>query len=410
MNSLERTHTLFQQRFWPIARVARQSWARKRGILTFVPYTTFLLVLLTCRPFVSPAQAASSPAGLESPTIYEQYANYAVAINLSNGSLRWKHAFDSQLSQWPVASQNQIFVTLQNGEIYALQPADGAIIWHTSLLSSSAVQSGFFFAGLLVGDGDSVFAGTTDGYIYALDRNTGHVLWKVSAPKCSQPPPSASEDACTVWPAAQANGTLYIVEGVSSGFYALDSQQGTLLWYHADPVYIDSTSDDGTFVYLITGQVGNSVTITAFDTASGRNVLTFPDHQGYSVQFANQNHVLYLYDGSTQQLSAYESPSGRLLWHKPTNDDLPGTRFSTAHGMLFLRDSVFNADQGSTDLFAYDASGNALWHWHVDAWDGVDAPRWLENQVYFSTISGVYALNPATGQVNWQDTWQSLGV
>ncbi|HEU4739757.1 MAG TPA: PQQ-binding-like beta-propeller repeat protein [Solirubrobacterales bacterium] len=80
---------------------------------------------------------------------------FLVALNLTNGTARWKHGFQSSLSGPALVTNDVVFATAADGRVYALDTKNGKKLW--SEKASSAIEGGLTVAGntLLVRAGNS---------------------------------------------------------------------------------------------------------------------------------------------------------------------------------------------------------------------------------------------------------------
>ena len=107
-------------------------------------------------------------------------------INTSNvGDLRlaWQHTPSSSkrgIQSFPLAVDGILYYTSSSGEIWALDGANGALVWHYKAKIDVERAEGTFYnpynRGLAIAYG-KVYTATTDGRVIALDKSTGKVVW-----------------------------------------------------------------------------------------------------------------------------------------------------------------------------------------------------------------------------------------
>src|SRR5260370_7444737 len=144
-----------------------------------------------------------------------------VALNASDGQLRWKADVGGNFSAPPVADDRSVFAAGQygapvneqrhaNGTLRALSKTTGVTVWMRTL---QAPLSG----SLLVGD-HALFAGGADGKVYAFDKRTGLTLWvnQYSEEFSSQP----------------AAGRFLYIGSEQGSLFALDQATGNAAWYY----------------------------------------------------------------------------------------------------------------------------------------------------------------------------------
>lgn len=188
-----------------------------------------------------------------------------------------------------------------------------------------------------------LYVGSGDWNLYALNARTGALVWKyrtLSEIYASSP--------------AVYNGVVYF--GSEDRYvYALDAQTGVLKWKFltsdccdiwSSPVVVDNV------VYI----GGGGPTMYALDASTGSVLWTFTSGDLISAAPAVSNGIVYFtsYDSYVYALNA---TNGTLVW-----------KFLTGpYGMLFI------------------------------------APVLADGLVYINSLSGLYALDAATGNVIWAD-------
>lgn len=70
---------------------------------------------------------------------------FLVALNLANGTPRWKHGFQSSLAGPALATNDLVFATSADGTAYALSTKNGKQLWDEKV--SSAIEGGLTVAG-----------------------------------------------------------------------------------------------------------------------------------------------------------------------------------------------------------------------------------------------------------------------
>ena len=96
------------------------------------------------------------------------------ALNLANGRSAWRARLDTRLSAGPGAGEGLVAVGTPKGEVIALDAADGAERWRVKV-------AGEVLARPAVGGG-RVIVHTTDGRLTALDAADGRSLWTFEQP------------------------------------------------------------------------------------------------------------------------------------------------------------------------------------------------------------------------------------
>jgi len=119
-----------------------------------------------------------------------------------------------------IAADNKLFVPTQSGNLYALDPADGEIIWRFEsgepIMHTAAVTDG------------RVFFATIYGSVFAVESQTGKQIWQWNNGKRT----GFSAAVCL------ADGKIFI-GGRGGDFHTIDQETGREVWsYHIDaPIY-----------------------------------------------------------------------------------------------------------------------------------------------------------------------------
>jgi len=139
-----------------------------------------------------------------------------VALNAESGETIWRFRGLEARSPWIVAGAHHVYVNLSATEVAALDAYDGGLCWRTALeagqLGGGAALAGDRLYVPLWHDGEG------NGALAALDAVTGDVLWTFS---------TGAEGLTGV---AVANGVVYLTGWASSTVYALDADEGEVLW------------------------------------------------------------------------------------------------------------------------------------------------------------------------------------
>lgn len=145
-----------------------------------------------------------------------------IALNASDGQLRWKADIGGNFSASPVADDRSVYTAGQygapvneqrraNGTLRALSKTTGVTVWMRTL---QAPLSG----SLLVGE-NALFAGSADGKVYAFDKRTGLTLW--------------SNEYAEGFSSQPAAGGHFLYIGSEQGsLFALDQATGKAEWHY----------------------------------------------------------------------------------------------------------------------------------------------------------------------------------
>ncbi len=305
----------------------------------------------------------------------------------------------------PTVVNGVVYVGSWDGYEYALNAADGTLIWRTNLGITSAPTCNPTSAGVTsvatVQNG-VVYVGGGDAYWYALDASTGAVLWKVYTGDNS-----ASGGHYNWASPLLYNGYAYI--GIAS-FGDCPLVQGQVL-----QVSLSTHQVVNTFNVVPTGQGGGGVwTSPTIDAASNTVYVTTGTQAGSQTL----SQAIIGLDAATLTLkSSWQIPAAQAIsdsdWGTtPTVfDDATGTHLVAAankNGYLYAYDRA-------------DVAAGPLWQQKIgtppgscpQCGDGMASSGAFANgRLYYAsgptTINGstypgsVRALDPATGAYLWQ--------
>jgi outer membrane protein assembly factor BamB len=207
-------------------------------------------------------------------TGYPPYANALVALNATNLNVvgSWQVpdvgiGTDSDFGTTPTLLQSpsglpMVVLTNKDGLAYAFNRGNVSSngswgpIW--TLDTGGGLSSGAYEGGTLY----------LAGYgLYAVDPANGSVLWENSSANFS----------ATLSPLTWANGIVYIGSSQGDEIYAVDAQNGSTLWWAAVPgggnIAAESVVDDGQ-LYVPSGNYGTEGNLTAYGLTLAGNAST----------------------------------------------------------------------------------------------------------------------------------------
>ncbi len=190
------------------------------------------------------------------------------AIDPANGDILWSYEFPSgAIAGDPVAAGGVVYVTTDQGELYALTAASGNLRKRVTGFgqfgaSPNVVRSGVVYAGL----DDKV------GTVVAVDMTSGKTVWRRTVGRSLY---GASLD--------EQNGTLFAgVTGyeASGGLHSLDAATGKEHWF----VPVNGGVNEGPIVaggvvYTGNGSLGNGQ-LQAFSAATGAQLWNYLSPDG----------------------------------------------------------------------------------------------------------------------------------
>lgn len=205
------------------------------------------------------------------------------ALDATTGQALWSKPFDpgtkTRIWSKPAVKGNTVFVASQDHHLYAVNTADGSLIWKFPKDGQPEIGT---LPGSPVVHGDTVYVGSFDSNLYAIGLN-GELKWKFTAEG-------------RLWDGpAEANGVLYQGD-LSGNIYALDPATGLATGWPqpaklaggvlATPLVADGVIYVGTDqakVYALETATGRSVWQIPFSARDGEMMLITPQISGDSL-------------------------------------------------------------------------------------------------------------------------------
>ena len=345
----------------------------------------------------------------EQQSLYLSAADCLYAIHAADGTVRWcqqvtptrksevsSHARHPMVSYPPPTRMtfgapqvvnDVVYVCMSRYGAYtcAFNASDGSLRWRTP--TDARVRSMPFmdWAIPLVKDG-IVYSGT-----YALNEQDGAVLWRIDDID------TTAEGTLSLH--TLSDETLYAT--THSGIYAINAQDGQIRWlYQPDEQTIVSGSPIVANRLLYAGTSGSvdypeKSYFCALGVETGAEVWRYP--MGGYIGAVVQDETIYVSSGN--RLSALDTTSGMLRWQH---------QFAAAgHDSATIAENVlYITTDGAYSLSSED--GGVLWHQDLGSSPSVSfgLPVVLDGAVYLARIDGrgwgvLYAFNTRTGAEYW---------
>jgi len=234
------------------------------------------------------------------------------ALDATTGRPRWDKPFDpgtkTRIWSTPAVKGNSVFVASQDHHLYAVNTADGSLIWQFPKAGAPEIGT---LAGSPVVYGETVYVGSFDSNLYAISMS-GELKWTFTAEG-------------RLWDGpAEANGVLYQAD-LSGNVYALDPATGqATLWpqpakvaggVRATPLVADGVIYVGTDqnkIYALETETGRSVWQNPFNARDGEMMLITPQISGDSLIVLPN-----LAGADPVRLYGLNKATGALLWRFP---------------------------------------------------------------------------------------------
>ena len=226
-----------------------------------------LLYKLTHDGFVEWTHAttsrARSVATFDSSRVYVAASSQIHALDASDGSLLWIFAAAHRVDSLDTDDAGNVYATTSRGHLYKIDPT-GAQVW----LEEYELQSFLIGYGYLTVKDGYIYTsqGPNRGDVYALDAADGSLLWTYSGHGDS-PVLGFAADGQRVFTSGRT----------TTGVHAIDAATGTLLWiYTGHTADIRGLATDGERVY--TGSDDDEA--HALDASDGSLLWTYSGHAG----------------------------------------------------------------------------------------------------------------------------------
>jgi alcohol dehydrogenase (cytochrome c) len=156
--------------------------------------------------------------------------------NVGDLSLAWQHTPSSSkrgIQSFPLAVDGILYYTSSSGEIWALDGAGGALIWHYKAKIDVERAEGTFYnpynRGLAIAYG-KVYIATTDGRLIALDKTTGKVVWDNEIMSVAKGNKGFTGAPLVVKGNVIVGANGGELSGCCGPIYAVDAESGEVAW------------------------------------------------------------------------------------------------------------------------------------------------------------------------------------
>ena len=253
------------------------------------------------------------------------------AVSVQYANTLWSRPLPSRSESSPLVVGDSIYFGSENGTIYALSAATGAVRWTAHV--SGAVKSGLAY------DRGKLFFGDYSGRMHAYDARTGHKLWSVGTSGRAFGFGSGGFYATP----SVAFGRIY-AGNKDGNVYSFSERNGALAWRTGTGSYVYSSAA----VEDIPG-VGPTVYVGSYDsqmyaidarTGSVRWRHRAEGRISGGIQLIGD---LVFYSTLNRHTTALGAATGRRVWSVPRGKFNP-----------VISDGRFLFLNGATSLFAYD--------------------------------------------------------
>jgi outer membrane protein assembly factor BamB len=308
-----------------------------KTLLLFILISILGAILSAC---TGAGVAVTSWPGLtvDGDTGYLAHAQHIYAINLTNGSEKWRFPAEPGRNQAFYAApiltpDGQLIAGGYDFKLYSIDSTTGQLKWTFEGATDK------YIAGPLVTEG-AIFAPSADGVLYSLDFN-GNLLWsfETGGPLWAQP---TSDEACEC---------IYLAS-MDHSVYAIEAATGVLKWKSAElggafvgtPAYGEQDS-------LYVGNFSNQM--FGLNAENGKTRWQIPTQNWVWSGPAMQDNTLYFGD-LNGDFYAVDATNGQQLWKLSPGSPILSTP-------LVAGDQIYYTVEAGT-IYAVDTSGAPLWN------------------------------------------------
>lgn len=326
------------------------------------------------------------------------------ALNPATGHIIWQQALDNTLDGYGLSLKNNLYLTAQDGNVYAFRGQDGQPLWHTDMSHGSGFSISAWllaYQNLVI---DSLTNRTNDnGDLYALNAQTGDIVWH-TAISCAA---STSNDcAGGERITLLAHGIIYGL--ADDGLSAWNAANGHFLW--RNPYYQANGQPQSMVVAQGKVYITNfSPRIDVLDASSGRFLHSLrppePTDSGVVYDIAAGENTVYVLGGQT--VSAYRASDDTLLWKHLFSYHSNGTIYAANSGIyvnyydISTRKGVAGGNLGSPLYVLRRADGHIIWHSQSPTAGSNLYPIEFNGVICIGGTGGIYGLRTGDGQQLW---------
>ncbi|MBN2677528.1 MAG: PQQ-binding-like beta-propeller repeat protein [Anaerolineaceae bacterium] len=270
--------------------------------------------------------------GASGDAAYLSNGNLVYAVQLNNGTMLWSYPQEKSRIMYyapPVFSHDgQVIVGDYSNTLYSINPKSGTTNWKFTQ------ASGRYVGGVLVTD-DAIYAPNADFSVYALDL-AGGLKWKHTTGQA-------------VWARPAVDGDVVYVNSLDHFTYALDADDGALIWKTdlQGPTVSSPVPGNGK---IFTGMLDNG--LVAMDAASGDILWETVTDDGVYGTPVFKDGKLYLADLSGN-IYCIDADNGGIDWRIQSGGQIAASLAVIDNGIIFTN--------GTGLVTAVDFTGTIIW-------------------------------------------------
>lgn len=212
------------------------------------------------------------------------------------------------------------------------------------------------------------------------------------------------------WGPVAANGIVYTGNGLN-GVLAMNSKTGEIVWQKdlISNIFSVSLSEDNSILYVTTAITTKPTpTLFAINPKNGdvlwdnmtQNQPAVGGMEGAPAIADGKIFSGYLQYEGHGGVAAYDSKTGKLLWHWETERVSPYSPVAYADGLLYIGFE-------NKSLYCLNAENGKV-QWSQPTTDlPYAAPLVFDKKVYIGAGNTIYSMDARTGQIMWQKTFEA---
>jgi len=279
--------------------------------------------------YTAPGDVTNAPNYHNGTVYFGSDDNSVYAVDAATGNQEWSFATGGSVKSAPTYANGTVYVGSNDNNLYALDASTGNQEWSyntggTVSASSPVIENG------------SVYIGGNSNQLHSVDTDTGSQEWTYSAGSSVNTPSYASgtvyitynnelaavdpDTGNQIWTFNSGNGInngltvqngLAYFGGVNSGFFAVDTSDGSQVWSDT------SVGDFQSAPTIVGADAVNSTGSRVMDGSLGHIAATYDTTSEVTGQVTNTDG--YLIESAT--VSAYDNSTGNLVVETTTDSN-----------------------------------------------------------------------------------------
>ena len=350
-------------------------------ITTLTPYTKYFVKVVAQNTDASsdPATANFMTLDADGLVILPWDNNSLYAFDARNGNVKWIFS-GSQMYATPIIQDSIVYIGGVDTRLYAINISDGSLKW-----KSTATMGAFFSANALIRDG-VIYIGDYGGTCYAYNANNGSMKWHYDIPS-----PYRNINSTPV-----LDGNTVYFASYDGKIYALDASTGAYKWSTnstGNPIMSGMSLINGN-IY-----VGALPKVYAFDATTGATkwITQNPSSTSYSSSPTIADNNVFI-GGEDGKMYAFSTTDGSVVWSKIVGTGSIVSSPIYKNGIVYIGagDGKMYALQSNTGNLVWQNSSTGS---SANIYSG---PTLSGKTLYSGTLEGkVVSIDIQTGVTKW---------